>query len=198
MKSRPRRGNAQGWNLINYAAWPFSRGLNSDYGAQHDVRSNHLHAHSRRHQPRGIGSGFVVLFGLIAGKRLDGWTAFFLATTVATSVTGFGFPIHGFTPGIGIGIISLLVLAVAIFARSARRLTEIWCRVYVVTAVIALYLNFFVLIVQSFQKVPVLKTLALTQSEPPFAITQLIALAAFIVLGSLAAIRFRERPVGAA
>jgi hypothetical protein len=112
-----------------------------------------------------IGSGFVVLFGLIAGKRLDGWTAFFLATTVATSVTGFGFPIHGFTPGIGIGIISLLVLAVAIFARYARRLTGIWRRGYVVTAVIALYLNFFVLIVQSFQKVPVLKMLAPTQSE---------------------------------
>ena len=145
-----------------------------------------------------IGSGFVVLFGLIAGKRLDGWTAFFLATTIATSVTGFGFPIHGFTPGIGIGIISLLVLTVAIFARYARRLTGIWRRVYVVTAVIALYLNFFVLIVQSFQKVPVLKMLAPTQSAPPFAITQLIALAAFIVLGSLAAIRFRERPVGAA
>jgi len=99
----------------------------------------------------GIFSGFVVLSGLIAGKRLDGWTAVFLATTVATSVTGFGFPIHGFTPGIGIGIISLLVLAVAIFARYARRLTGIWCRVYVVTAVIALYLNFFVLIVQLFQ-----------------------------------------------
>ena len=99
-----------------------------------------------------IGSGFVVLFGLIAGKRDDGWTAFFLATTVATSVTGFGFPIHGFTPGIGIGIISLLVLAVAIFARYARRLTGIWRRVYVVTAVIALSLNFFVLIVQSFSE----------------------------------------------
>jgi len=99
----------------------------------------------------GIFSGFVVLSGLIAGKRLDGWTAVFLATTVATSVTGFGFPIHGFTPGIGIGIISLLVLAVAIFARYARRLAGIWRRVYAVTAVIALYLNFFVLIVQLFQ-----------------------------------------------
>ena len=142
----------------------------------------------------GIFSGFVVLFGLIAGKRLDGWTAFFLATTVATSVTGLGFPIHGFTPGIGIGIISLLVLAVAIFARYPRRLTGIWRRVYVVTAVTALYLNFFVLIVQSFQKVPVLKTLAPTQSEPPFVIAQLIALAAFIALGVLAAIRFRGEP----
>jgi hypothetical protein len=145
-----------------------------------------------------IGSGFVVLFGLIAGKRLDMWTEVFLASTVATSLTGFGFPIHGFTPGIGIGIISLLVLAVAIFALYARHLTGIWRPVYVVTAVIALYLNFLVLIVQSFQKVPVLRALAPTQSEPPFAIAQLTALAVFIVLGAVAAIRYRGEPVRAA
>ena len=107
-----------------------------------------------------IGSGFVVLFGMLTGRRLDAWTAFFLATTVATSVTGFGFPIHGFTPGIGVGIISLIVLAVAIFARYGRHLAGAWRRVYVVTAVTALYLNVFVLIVQSFQKVPALKALA--------------------------------------
>jgi len=142
-----------------------------------------------------IGSGFVVLAGLLAGKPLDRWTAFFLATTVATSVTGFGFPIVGFTPGIGIGIVSLLVLAVAIFARYARRLAGIWRRVFVATAVIALYLNFLVLIVQAFQKVPFLKALAPTQSELPFVAMQLVALVAFIVLGSLAAIRFREQPV---
>src|ERR1039457_5619071 len=136
-----------------------------------------------------IGSGFVVLFGMLAGKRYDRWTAFFLATTVATSVTGFGFPITGLTPGIAIGIISLVVLAVTIYARYAGRLAGLWRPVYVVTAVIALYLNFLVLIVQSFQKVSALKTLAPTQSEPPFLITQIVALAAFIVLGFLAAIR---------
>jgi hypothetical protein len=141
-----------------------------------------------------IGSGFVVLFGLMAGKRLDGWTAFFLATTVATSVTGFGFPIHGFTPGIGIGVISLLVLAVAIFARYARHLDGGWRRAYVVAATVALYFNFFVLIVQSFQKVPALKALAPTQTELPFVLAQLIALVSFIVLGTQAAIRFREQP----
>ena len=113
-------------------------------------------------------------------------------------MTGFLFPIHGFTPGLGIGIISLLVLAVAIYARYARRLAGVWRLVYVVCATVALYFNFFVLIVQSFQKVPVLKALAPTQSEPPFAVTQIIALVAFIVLGSVAAIRFRERAVGAA
>jgi hypothetical protein len=145
-----------------------------------------------------IASGFIVLFGLLAGKRLDLWTAFFLATTVATSVTGFGFPIHGFTPGIGIGILSLLVLAVAIYARYARHLAGVWRRVYVVTAMTALYFNFFVLIVQSFQKVPALKALAPTQSEPPFVVAQLVALVAFVVLGTLAAKRFREPPAGVA
>ncbi len=142
-----------------------------------------------------IGSGFVVLFGMLAGKRLDRLTAFFLATTVLTSVTGFGFPITGFTPGIIVGIISLVVLAPAIYARYPGHLAGFWRPVYVVTAVIAQYLNFFVLIVQSFMKVPFLKALAPTQSEPPFLIGQIVALVGFIVLGSLAVIRFHERPV---
>jgi hypothetical protein len=141
-----------------------------------------------------IGSGFVVLFGLITGKRFDGWTAFFLATTVATSVTGFGFPISGFTPGIGIAIASLLVLALAIYARYARHLAGGWRRVYVVGATIALYLNFLVLIVQSFQKAPALKALAPTQSEPPFVVAQVLAMVAFIALGFLAGARFRDQP----
>jgi hypothetical protein len=145
-----------------------------------------------------IGSGFVVLAGLISGKRLDGWTAFFLATTVATSVTGFLFPISRLTPGLVLGAISLVVLAVAIFARHGRHLAGPWRPVYVVSAVVALYLNVFVLIVQSFQKVPALKSLAPTQSEPPFAIAQVLALAAFIALGVLAVRRFREQPVGVA
>ena len=106
-----------------------------------------------------IASGFIVVFGLISAKRLDGWTAFFLATTILTSVTGFGFPIVGVTPGIVLGVISLVVLAVALYARYARHLAGIWRPIYVITAVIALYLNFFVLIVQSFQKVPALKAL---------------------------------------
>lgn len=142
-----------------------------------------------------IGAGFVVLFGLLAGKRLDGWTAFFLATTVATSVTGFGFPIHGFTPGLGLGVVSLLALAVAIYARYGRHLIGGWRRVYVVSAVAALYFNFFVLIAQSFQKAPALKALAPTQSEPPFALVQGVALAAFLILGYQAAVRFRDRVI---
>ena len=145
-----------------------------------------------------IASGFIVVYGLIASRRLNGLTTLFLVTTIATSVTGFGFPIKGVTPGIVLGVISLVVLAIAVYARYAGRLVGPWRLVYVITAVIALYLNFFVLIVQSFQKVPALAALAPTQSEPPFAITQLVALIAFIALDVLAGKRFREQPIGGA
>jgi hypothetical protein len=141
-----------------------------------------------------IASGFVVVFGLIVGRRLDVWTAFFLATTIATSVTGFGFPITGVTPGIVLGVISLVVLAIALYARYGRQLAGAWRLVYVITAVLALYLNFFVLIVQSFQKLPALKELAPTQSEAPFVVAQLIAMLAFIVMGVLGAKGFRAQP----
>src|SRR2546426_342548 len=92
----------------------------------------------------GIFTGLIVLFGMLGGNRLDGWTKWFLITTVLTSVTGFFFPFHGFTPAHGVGIISLLVLAVAIFARYPRQLAGHWHWIYVVTAVIALYFNVFV------------------------------------------------------
>jgi hypothetical protein len=143
----------------------------------------------------GILSGLVVVFGLITGKRLDGWTALFLVTTVATSVTGFMFPYHGFTPGIGVGIISLVVLAIAILARYSRHLAGGWRRTYVISAVIALYLNVFVLVVQLFEKVPSLHALAPKGSEPPFAITQVIVIVSFIAFGIAAAKGFRERVV---
>jgi hypothetical protein len=146
----------------------------------------------------GIFSGFVVVFGLFARKRLDGWTAFFLVTTVATSVTGFFFPVHHFMPSHAVGIISLIVLAVAIYARYNRALAGGWRKTYVIGAVIALYLNVFVGIVQAFQKVPVLRALAPTQTEPPFKLTQLVVLALFVVLAIVAAIRFRTEPVRAA
>jgi hypothetical protein len=111
--------------------------------------------------------------------------------TLLTSVTGFFFPFHGFTPAIGVGIISLVLLAVAILARYGRKLSGAWRWIYVVTAMLSLYLNVFVLIVQLFQKVPALKTLAPTQSEPPFQIAQLGVLLIFILLTIFAAIRFR-------
>jgi hypothetical protein len=144
----------------------------------------------------GIFTGLVVLLGmLLAGKRLDGWTKWFLITTVATSVTGFFFPFHGFTPAIGVGIISLLVLAVAIYARYPCQLAGHWRWIYVVMAVIALYFNVFVAVVQAFEKVPALEVMAPTQTEPPFKLTQLVVLALFVVLGIVAAIRFRPEPI---
>jgi hypothetical protein len=145
----------------------------------------------------GIFTGFVVLFGLLAGKRLDGWTKWFLITTVLTSVTGFGFPVHHFMPSHGVGIISLLVLAVAIYARCQRELAGAWRWIYVVGAMIALYLNVFVGIVQAFEKVPALKAMAPTQTEPPFKLTQLVVLALFALLTVVAAIRFRPEPAHA-
>jgi len=139
----------------------------------------------------GIGAGFVVVYGLMASKRLDGWTGLFLITTVATSATGFLFPVHGFLPSHAIGILSLIALAIAILARYRFGLIGGWRRTYVVTAVIALYFNFFVLIVQLFRKVPALKAIAPTQSETPFQMAQLAALLLFIFLGIRAAMRFR-------
>jgi hypothetical protein len=138
-----------------------------------------------------IVAGLIVVFGLLTAKRLDRWTALFLLATVATSVTGFFFPFHGFTPAIVVGIVSMVVLALAILARYGRKLAGAWRWIYVVTAMIALYLNVFVLIVQLFQKVPALKALAPTQFEPPFQITQLVSLVLFIVLTILAVRRFR-------
>lgn len=138
----------------------------------------------------GIVAGFIVVFGLFGSKRLNGWTALFLATTVATSVTGFGFPVAHLMPSHIIGIISLVVLTIAILARYTFRLAGAWRWVYVVGAVLAFYLNFFVLIVQLFRKVPALEALAPTQTEPPFIVAQVAALVMFIVLGVAGVIRF--------
>jgi hypothetical protein len=138
-----------------------------------------------------IVSGLVVLAGMLQVRRLPGWTALFLVTTILTSVTGFMFPISGLTPGIVVGLISIVILAIALTALYLKRLVGAWRWIYVTTALIALYLNVFVLIVQSFQKVPALQKLAPTQSEPPFQIVQGVVLAAFLIFGIVAARRFR-------
>ena len=143
----------------------------------------------------GIGSGGIVLFGLLTGKRLNGWTALFLASTVATSVTGFAFPFDRLLPSHKVGILSLVVLAVAILARYLRQLSGVWRWIYVVSASTALYLNVFVGVVQAFLKVPALKAMAPTQSEPPFLFPQLTVLGLFVVLAIAAALRFRDMPV---
>jgi hypothetical protein len=141
-----------------------------------------------------IASGLVVLFGMLGSRRLPGWTALFLLTTILTSVTGFLFPIHGFTPALAVGAVSLLVLAIALIAIYGQHLAGVWRRIYVAGAVTALWFNVFVLIVQAFQKVPALKPLAPTQSEPPFLIAQGLVLALFVVLGIVAAAKFRPAP----
>ena len=138
-----------------------------------------------------IGSGLIVVGGMFASNRLPVTTALFLSTTALTSVTGFLFPIHGFTPALGVGIVACVILAVALFALYKERLAGPWRWIYVITAVVSLYLNVFVLVVQSFVKVSALNALAPTQSEPPFAVTQAAVLAIFVLITLIAVIKFR-------
>ena len=142
-----------------------------------------------------IASGVVVLFGMLGAHRLPAWTAVFLVATILTSVTGFMFPIQGFTPALGVGIISLVILAIAVLALYSKHLAGAWRGIYVATAVTVLWFNVFVLIVQSFQKISALHALAPTQSEPPFLIAQGAALAGFLALGIMAALRFRPAAI---
>jgi len=139
----------------------------------------------------GICSGFVVINGLLHSRDLDRWTGTFLVTTTATSVTGFLFPVEHLMPSHILGAISLVVLGLAIAGRYRFHRTGHWVRTYVIGAVVAEYLNVFVLIVQLFAKVPALHELAPTGSEPPFAAVQLATLFTFVWLGVRATMRFR-------
>ncbi len=141
----------------------------------------------------GIVAGLVVAGGLVAGKRLDGWTGVFLLTTVLTNVTGFGFPFVTFLPSHAVAILSLVVLLFVIVARYWKDLVGAWHGVYVVGSVLALYLNVFVLINQLFLRLPALLASAPTQKEPPFVVTQLVVLALFIWLGRAALKGFRAK-----
>jgi len=146
----------------------------------------------------GIATGFVVVYGLVTARQFERWTDTFLITTAATSLTGFLFPIHHFTPGLAVGILSLLVLGIAIPARSKFHFAGNWRWIYVVTAMLALYFNVFVLVVQLFEKVPVLRAIAPTQSAPAFRLTQLAVLVLFVALGIVATARFRVQALHAA
>jgi hypothetical protein len=139
-----------------------------------------------------IASGLVVLLGLLSSQRRRGWTVLFLATTLMTNLTGFLFPIAGFTPALGLGIISTVVLLPTALSLYAFHRAGGWRWVYVVGAVLVLYFNVFVAVVQAFQKLSFLEALAPTQSEPPFLVAQAI-LAIFVVLGFLAVSRFHPR-----
>jgi hypothetical protein len=144
----------------------------------------------------GIVAGAFALRGMIGNRPLDFWAPLFLATTVLTSVTGFLFHFTSFGPPEKIGVLSLLVLATALVALYGSHLAGFWRPVFVVTAVLAFYLNFFVLVVQGFQKVGFLHALAPTASEPPFFVAQAVVLAAFLALGYLAVQRFHRGAPG--
>lgn len=138
-----------------------------------------------------IVAGLVAMVGLLTSNPLRGWTALFLVTTILTSVTGFFFPVKQLLPSHIVGIISLVVLAICCGARYSFRMHGQWRWIYVVTALIAQYLNVFVLVVQMFQKIPALKAMAPTQSEPPFLIAQTVVLVLFVYAGFRAAMRYR-------
>jgi hypothetical protein len=142
-----------------------------------------------------IFTGLIVLFGMIGGKRLDGWTKWFLITAVLT--TGFLFPFHGVTPAIILGIITVPVLAITIYARYSKRLAGPWRWICVIGAVMSLYFNLFVLVVQSFLKIPPLHAMAPTQTESPFKFTQLAVLIVSVLLVIIAVIRFHPEPTRA-
>ena len=138
----------------------------------------------------GIVTGIIVAVAMLGSKTTNGWTAIFLATTALTSITGFLFPSDKVLPSHIVGAVSLVVLIIAIVALYGYRLARSWRWIYVVSALVALYLNVFVLVAQAFLKVAILHALAPTQSDPGFIIAQLIVLAVFVVLGIRAVRRF--------
>ncbi len=144
-----------------------------------------------------IGAGFVVLFGMLTGRVMDRWTLFFLITTTLTSLTGFAFPFRGVQPGHVIGILSLIALTIAIVARYSFRLAGAWRSIYVVGAVASLYLNVFVAVFHAFLDIPALQPFAPTKMVPPFMISELVVLVAFVMLTVMASRRFQVQNIRA-
>jgi hypothetical protein len=141
----------------------------------------------------GIVAGVLVTLGMMANSALPGLSAIFLLTTIATSATGFGFPFGALLPSHIVGIISLVALAIALLARYVGGLSGAWRWIYIVTAVLSVYLNVFVLVAQTFLKVPAARALAPTQSEPPFLIAQAAVLVLFLLFGWISLARFHPR-----
>jgi len=141
-----------------------------------------------------LAAGFVMTAGLIRGRDLPGWTALFMITAVATSLTGFGFPFTGVLPSHVVGVVALALLAAAVLARYRYQLAGRWRWIYAVTAVSSVYLLAFVGVAQSFQKVPFLKGSGPTPSQMGFAIVEVVVLAAFAGL-AVAAVRTFRPPV---
>jgi hypothetical protein len=134
----------------------------------------------------GLVAGLILAGGLMAGKRLDGWSATFLVATILTNVTGFGFPFPPITPAHVIAAISLLIFPFVLYARYGKALAGGWNSVYVSGAMVALYFNGFVLMAQLFRRIPALIALAPTQKEAPFAVAQLLVAILFLALGRAA------------
>jgi len=142
----------------------------------------------------GIGSGVYVIWrGVLQRKVLPIGTAIFLITTLLTSATGFLFPISGFTPALGVGVVSLVTLAVAIVALARDYWGGAARSIYAASVTAALYLNVFVALAQAFQKLPALHALAPTGTEPSFVVAQGALLIVFVVLGISAVRHFRSR-----
>ena len=146
----------------------------------------------------GILAGLVVMFGMLGSNRMPGLTAIFLLFTILTSATGFVIPpllTEKLLPSHIVGVLSLVLLLIACFALYGQGLSGVWRPIYVVTALLSLYLNVFVLVIQSFLKVPALHALApsVPPAEPPFAVAQGIVLVFFAIM-IIGAIR-RYRPV---
>jgi hypothetical protein len=138
----------------------------------------------------GIAAGFLVIFGMMASRKMVLWTELFLITTALTSITGFMFPYKGVTPGIVIGILLLIVLLLAVIARYGGHLAGGWRGTWVIAAVVAQFFNFLVLVVQSFENMPALHALAPTGKELPFKLAQILTLVLFLVLGVVAYRKF--------
>ncbi len=140
-----------------------------------------------------IVAGIIVMFGVLGSNRMPGLTAIFLLFTILTSATGFLFPFEGFKPSYVVGAISLVLLAIACFALYGQKLSGAWRGTYAITALLSLYLNVFVLVIQSFLKVPALHALA--PGEPPggpvFGVVQGVVLVFFVLVIIGAARRFR-------
>ena len=141
----------------------------------------------------GIVTGLLVLFGMMAGRWLAKLNGAFLLSTILTSVTGFMFPFTALGPPHIVGGISLVVLAIALLAVYRFRLAGKSRWVYVVSAILALYLNVFVAVVQIFLKIPYFNALAPTQAETPFQVAQSVVLAAFIVMAIVAVRKFHPK-----
>jgi hypothetical protein len=144
----------------------------------------------------GIASGIIVMFGMLGSNRMPGWTALFLLTTILTSVTGFLFPFTKLLPSHMIGILSLVLLAIACIALYGMKLSSAWRWIYAVTALISLYFNVFVLVIQGFLKIPALTALAPGNppSGPVFAVVQGLVLLFFVLVIIGAVRRFRPVP----